>query len=84
MTLARAIDELVGAGFAEHFGVSGGELRSFTSGRSYRPGEVVIRAYQRLRGSRIPTTRASPTRSKRPAARAECWWMPSESTPTRG
>ena len=54
MTLARAIDELVGAGFAEHFGVSGAELRSFTSGRSYRPGEVVIRAYQRFEGVSDP------------------------------
>ena len=31
MTLSREIDELVGAGFADHFGVSGDELRSFTS-----------------------------------------------------
>lgn len=54
MTLARAIDDLVGAGFAEHFGISGDELRSFTSGRSYPPGDVVIREYQRFEGVSDP------------------------------
>jgi hypothetical protein len=54
MTLARAIDALVGAGFAEHFGISGDELRSFTSGRSYRPADGVIREYQRFEGVSDP------------------------------
>jgi len=54
MTLARAIDDLGRAGFAEHFGIRGDEMRSFTSGCSYRSGEVVIRAYQRFEGVSDP------------------------------
>jgi hypothetical protein len=54
MTLAGAIEELVGAGFTEHFGISGDALRSFTSGRAYGPGEVVIREYQRFEGISDP------------------------------
>lgn len=54
MTLTRALDDLVRAGFGEHFGIRGAELRSFTSGRSYRPSEVVIREYQRFEGVSDP------------------------------
>lgn len=54
MTLARAIDDLARAGFGEHFGVVGGELGSFTSGRRYRAGEVVIREFHRFEGISDP------------------------------
>jgi hypothetical protein len=54
MTLAGAIEDLVAAGFAEHFGISGDALRSFANGRSYGPGEVVIREYRRFEGISDP------------------------------
>jgi hypothetical protein len=54
LTLAGAVDDLSGAGFVEHFGVSGATLRSFDSGRTFRPRQVVIRAYQRFEGISDP------------------------------
>ena len=49
-TLAKMIDELVRCGFIEHFGVSGGALRSFDSGRTFSAGQVVIWEYHRFEG----------------------------------
>ena len=54
MTLTRAIDDLARAGFGEHFGVDGDDLRSFTSGRRYRAAEVVIREFHRFEGVSDP------------------------------
>ncbi len=53
-TLASAIDDLARSGFIEHFGVSGGALRSFDSGRSFSAGQVVIREYHRFEGVSDP------------------------------
>jgi len=53
-SLTRTIDDLARAGFAEHFGMSGDGLRSFTSGRRYRAGEVVIREFHRFEGVSDP------------------------------
>ena len=53
-TLAKTIDELVRCGFIEHFGVSGGALRSFDSGRTFSAGQVVIREYHRFEGVSDP------------------------------
>ena len=53
-SLTRTIDELGRAGFVEHFGMSGDGLRSFTSGRRYRAGEVVIREFHRFEGVSDP------------------------------
>ncbi len=54
LTLAWALDDLARAGFIEHFGVSGDELRSFDSGRTFRAGQVVIREYHRFEGVSDP------------------------------
>lgn len=54
MTLTRAIDDLARAGFGEHFGVDGDDLRSFTTGRRYRAAEVVIREFHRFEGVSDP------------------------------
>jgi hypothetical protein len=54
LTLAGAVEDLSSAGFVEHFGVSGDALRSFDSGRTFRPGQVVIREYQRFEGISDP------------------------------
>ena len=54
MTLTRAIESLARAGFAEHFGIAGDDLRSFTSGRRYRASEVVIREFHRFEGVSDP------------------------------
>jgi hypothetical protein len=51
---ARALDDLARAGFGEHFGVGGDELRSFTTGRRYRAAEVVIREFHRFEGASDP------------------------------
>ncbi|HEV3028065.1 MAG TPA: phosphoribosylpyrophosphate synthetase, partial [Planctomycetota bacterium] len=53
-SVTRTIDDLARAGFAEHFGMSGDGLRSFTSGRRYRAGEVVIREFHRFEGVSDP------------------------------
>ena len=54
MTLTRTIQDLARAGFGEHFGVGGGDLRSFTTGRRYRAGELVIREFHRFEGVSDP------------------------------
>ena len=54
LTLAWALDDLARAGFIEHFGVSGDELRSFDSGRTFRAGQVVIQEYHRFEGVSDP------------------------------
>jgi hypothetical protein len=48
LTLAGAIDDLGMSGFIENFGVSGGALRSFDSGRTFSAAQVVIREYHRF------------------------------------
>src|SRR6266436_171518 len=55
--LTRAIESLTRAGFAEHFGIAGDDLRSFTSGRRYRASEVVIREFHRFEGVSDPDDR---------------------------
>jgi hypothetical protein len=54
LTLAVAIDDLASSGFIEHFGVSGGALRSFDSGRTFSAAQVVIREYHRFEGVSDP------------------------------
>ena len=82
MTLTRAIEDLARAGFAEHFGMTGdGELRSFTSGRRYRAGEVVIREFHRFEGVSDPDDMCIVYAIEAQGARAGPWWMPSASTP---
>lgn len=54
LTLAGAVDGLRGSGFVEHFGVSGGALRSFDSGTRFGAAEVVIREYHRFEGVSDP------------------------------
>lgn len=53
-TLTCAMDKMAGAGFIEHFGVRGGELRSFDSGRRFSARQVVVRGYQRFEGASDP------------------------------
>jgi hypothetical protein len=54
LTLAGAVDGLRGSGFVEHFGVSGGALRSFDSGTRFGAAELVIREYHRFEGVSDP------------------------------
>jgi hypothetical protein len=54
LTLARAMDDLAGVGFTEHFGVRGGELRSFDSGRRFSAHQVVVREFHRFEGISDP------------------------------
>jgi hypothetical protein len=54
LTLAGVMDDLARSGFVEHFGVRGEELRSFDSGRSFRPGEVMVREFHRFEGTSDP------------------------------
>ena len=54
LTLAGAMDDLAKAGFIEHFGVRGEELRAFDSGRAFRAGEVVVREFYRFEGVSDP------------------------------
>lgn len=54
LTLARAIDDLTRSGFGEHFGVSGNDLRSFDSGRTFTADQVVIREFHRFEGVSDP------------------------------
>lgn len=54
LTLGGAVDDLSSAGFIEHFGVRGDALRSFDSGRSFSPDQVVIREYRRFEGASDP------------------------------
>lgn len=54
LTLAGAVDDLTAAGFNEHFGVRGDALRSFDSGRSFRPEQLVIQEYHRFEGVSDP------------------------------
>ena len=78
MTLTRAIDDLARAGFGEHFGVDGDDLRSFTTGRRYRAAEVVIREFHRFEGVSDPDDMCIVY-----AAHGEPWWTRSGSTPIR-
>jgi hypothetical protein len=53
-SLAGAMDELVKRGFTEHFTLSGEALRGANSGRTFRPGELVILDYRRFEGISDP------------------------------
>lgn len=53
-TLAGTMDALAGSGFIEHFGVRGGELRSFDSGRRFSARQVVVREFHRFEGASDP------------------------------
>jgi hypothetical protein len=54
LTLACAMDRLAGSGFSEHFGVRGGALLSFDSGRRFSAHQVVVREYHRFEGVSDP------------------------------
>jgi len=54
LTLACAMDRLAGSGFSEHFGVRGGGLLSFDSGRTFSAHQVVVREYHRFEGVSDP------------------------------
>lgn len=53
-TLSSAIERLASRGFTAHFGVVGGRLRAFDSGKTYGAHEVIIREYQRFEGVSDP------------------------------
>jgi len=50
-TLAGAIDDLARRGFTESLAVVGNELRTTKTQKIFRPDEVVIREYRRVRRS---------------------------------
>ncbi len=54
LTLACTMEDLASSGFVEHFGVRGGELRSFDSGRRFSAHQVVVREYHRFEGVSDP------------------------------
>ena len=54
LTLACAMDRLARSGFSEHFGVRGGALLSFDSGRRFSAHQVVVREYHRFEGVSDP------------------------------
>ena len=53
-TLDRVIEELKKRGFVERFDVRGGRLRALGSGRTFDPGDLTIREYQRFEGVSDP------------------------------
>ena len=54
VTLAGAMDELTGRGFAEHFIVSGGWLRALSSGKLFTADQVTISEHHRFEGISDP------------------------------
>jgi hypothetical protein len=53
-TLSSTIERLVGEGFTANFGVVGGGLRAYDSGKTFGTHEVIIREYQRFEGVSDP------------------------------
>ena len=53
-TLSSAVEQLVAEGFTANFGVVGGRLRAYDTGRTFAAHEVVIREYERFEGVSDP------------------------------
>ena len=53
-TLSSAVAQFVAEGFEANFGVVGGRLRAYDTGRTFAAHEVVIRAYERFEGVSDP------------------------------
>lgn len=53
-TLSNAIARLITRGFTAHFGVVGGRLRAFDSGKTFGADELTIREFQRFEGVSDP------------------------------
>ena len=53
-TLSSTVERLVGEGFTANFGVVGGRLRAYDSGKTFGAHEVIIREYQRFEGVSDP------------------------------
>jgi hypothetical protein len=53
-TLSEAMEGLLRRGFTEHFGVRGDQLRGLESGKTFGPGDVTIREYERFEGVSDP------------------------------
>jgi len=53
-TISSAVDQFVAEGFTANFGVVGGRLRAYDSGRTFAAHEVVIREYERFEGVSDP------------------------------
>ena len=53
-TLSNAIERLVDQGFTANFGVVGGRLRAFDSGKTFGAHELIIREFQRFEGVSDP------------------------------
>jgi hypothetical protein len=53
-TLSNAIERLVSRGFTAHFGVVGGRLRAFDSGKTFGADQLTIREFQRFEGVSDP------------------------------
>jgi hypothetical protein len=53
-TLSSAVEQFVAEGFKANFGVVGGRLRAYDTGRTFAAHEVVIREYERFEGVSDP------------------------------
>ena len=53
-TLSEAMEGLLRRGFTEHFGVRGDQLRGLEGGKTFGPGDVTIREYERFEGVSDP------------------------------
>jgi hypothetical protein len=53
-TLSNAIERLVSRGFTAHFGVVGGRLRAFESGKTFGADQLTIQEFQRFEGVSDP------------------------------
>jgi hypothetical protein len=53
-TVASTVERLVRAGFTANFGVVGGRLRAFDSGKTFGAHELTICEYQRFEGVSDP------------------------------
>jgi hypothetical protein len=53
-TLSSTIERLISRGFTAHFGVVGGRLRAFDSGKMFEADQLTIREFQRFEGVSDP------------------------------
>lgn len=53
-TMEGAVEGLARSGFTEHFQMIAGRLRALDSGKSFDPGELIIRDYYRFEGVSDP------------------------------
>jgi hypothetical protein len=53
-TLSSTIERFISLGFTAHFGVVGGRLRAFDSGKTFEADQLTIREFQRFEGVSDP------------------------------